>query len=120
MPARLLIVDDQDSFRLWARRLLEAEGYDVVGEAHDGRSALAAVHELQPEVVLLDIQLPDTNGFDLAESLVRLPGRRLVILTSAHDVTDYRCRLGTCGAVGFIPKAELSRAALEMLLLRPG
>ena len=63
MTPSILIVDDHPSFRAMARALLQSEGYTIVGEAVDGASALTAVRELHPEVVLLDVQLPDTDGF---------------------------------------------------------
>src|SRR5881227_1792297 len=69
---RVLIVDDHESFRSSARLLLEAEGYEVVGEAEDGAAALRAVEELSPELVLLDVQLPDVDGFDVAARLTGL------------------------------------------------
>ena len=62
MPVRVLIVDDHPTFRRFARRLLQDEGFVVVGEAGDGASALDAVRELRPEVVLLDVMLPDVSG----------------------------------------------------------
>jgi DNA-binding NarL/FixJ family response regulator len=69
MRRSVVIVDDHAPFRSVARDLLAAEGYDVIGEAADGASALEAVRELRPSVVLLDVQLPDSNGFDVAEAL---------------------------------------------------
>ncbi len=69
MPTSVLIVDDHPSFRLSARRMLEAYGYTVVGEAEDGERALAAAEELKPDLVLLDVQLPDIDGFEVAERL---------------------------------------------------
>jgi DNA-binding NarL/FixJ family response regulator len=69
----VLIVDDHDGFRSSARALLEAEGFDVVGEAGDAASALAAAARLRPEVVLLDIQLPGIDGFEVAARLAATP-----------------------------------------------
>ena len=71
MPVAILIVDDNARFRVRARQWLEADGYAVVAEADDGASALAAVSRHRPEVVLLDIGLPDMSGLDLAEQLTR-------------------------------------------------
>src|SRR5687767_12897214 len=86
VPTRVLIVDDHALFRRSARRLLELEGYEVVGEAGDGAAALAAVDELRPDVVLLDVNLPDATGFDIAG---RLRGRGVrVVLTSDRDPSE--------------------------------
>ena len=114
MAISVLIVDDHPSFRASARMLLESEGFDVVGEAEDGEGALVAVRELEPDVVLLDVQLPDINGPEVAARLAAANGLSpVVVLTSSRDLHD----LGTVGGVrGFIPKSELSGAALEALL----
>jgi DNA-binding NarL/FixJ family response regulator len=116
MPRRVLIVDDHPSFRASARRLLEADGYEVVGEAPDGASALSAVTELRPEVVLLDVQLPDANGFELAERMTGGNGSPQVVLTSSRDAADYEGLLAGSGARGFVPKSELTGSALAALL----
>jgi DNA-binding NarL/FixJ family response regulator len=105
----VLIVDDHDAFRAAARALLEADGFDVVGEAADGASALSAVAELRPDVLLLDVQLPDFDGFAVAD---RLPADGpVVVLTSSRTVTSFRRRLAATGWP-FIPKSELSGEAL--------
>jgi CheY-like chemotaxis protein len=65
----VLIVDDHADFRLFARSLLEAGGFEIVGEAQDGASALAAARALKPGLVLLDVQLPDIDGFAVCERL---------------------------------------------------
>jgi DNA-binding NarL/FixJ family response regulator len=110
----VLIVDDHPSFRASARTLLELEGFDVVGEAADGASALDLAGSLRPELVLLDIALPDTNGFDVAARLAGGPSQ--VILTSSREQRDLGRRLGRSGALGFVPKERLSGAALTELL----
>jgi len=96
--------------------LLEAEGYSVVGEAEDGHSALRAVHELHPDVVLLDVQLPDIDGFEVAARLTNGGGGPAVVLVSSRDGSDFGPLVERSGARGFIPKAELSGAALSALL----
>jgi two-component system response regulator EvgA len=116
MPLRVLIVDDHESFRSSARLLLEAEGYDVVGEADDGASGLRAAAELAPELVLLDVQLPDLDGFDVAARLTGQPDAPLVVLTSSRDASDFGPLVRRSGAVGFVAKNELSGEALAALL----
>jgi CheY-like chemotaxis protein len=112
----VLIVDDHPSFRANARALLEAEGFEVVGEAEDGASALRAVAELAPELVLLDVQLPDLDGFEIASRLTGEGGGPAVVLVSSRDGSDFGPLVERSGARGFIPKAELSGAALSALL----
>ena len=112
----MLIVDDDAGFRSRARRLLSLAGYDVVGEAADGESALARVRELRPDLVLLDILLPDIDGIHVAEQLGADPDAPEVVLTSSRDGADYGRRLRRALAKGFIPKAELTSAALAEVL----
>jgi DNA-binding NarL/FixJ family response regulator len=116
MASTILIVDDHPSFRASARRLLEADGYDVVGEASDGHSAIEAVRELNPEIVLLDVQLPDLDGFEVAARLTNGGGGPAVVLTSSRDASDIEPYAAASGARGFVPKSELSGEALAALL----
>lgn len=116
MATTVLIVDDHPSFRAGARELLEAEGFEVVGEAEDGASALAAIHELRPEVVLLDVQLPDMNGFEVAAKVTSNGSSPAVVLVSSRDGSDYGSLVLESGARGFIPKGELCGARLTALL----
>ena len=111
---RVVIVDDHAPFRASARRLLELEGWTVVGEAADGASAVATVERVQPDLVLLDVALPDVTGFDVAERLAE--GSARVVLVSSRDPADFGARLRRSSAVGFIAKDELSGAALTELL----
>lgn len=116
MATTVLIVDDHPSFRTSARRMLEDAGYDVVGEASDGQSGLAAAQSLHPAVVLLDVQLPDLDGFDVAQRLTRGEGAPAVVMTSSRDSGDFAGMVSSSGACGFVPKSELSGPALDALL----
>lgn len=116
VPWAILIVDDNPRFRARARECLESEGHVVVAEAPDGASARAAVSLHRPEVVLLDIRLPDESGISVAEGLAREHDAPAVVLTSTHDPVDFGAKLKLCGARGFVPKAEFSGAALAALL----
>ena len=116
MRRTVLIVDDHEGFRASARALLEAEGFDVVGEAADGARAIEAVALLQPNVVLLDIQLPGLDGLAVAELLAAGLDPPVVVLTSSRDPAAYGPRLGTSRARGFIPKSKLSGEALLALV----
>ncbi len=117
MGRTVLIVDDHPSFRASARAMLESEGFDVVGEAADGTSALDAMTELRPDLVLLDVQLPDMSGFDVCAALARRnePPPE-VILVSSRDVSDYGELIATSCACGFVPKGELSGELVAALL----
>ena len=112
----LVIVDDHAGFRSSARELLELDAFEVVGEAGNGAEALAAVGRLTPEVVLLDIGLPDMSGFDVAERLALAGGPTIVVLISSRSPDQISVRASRCGAAGFIAKDELSGAALEAVL----
>lgn len=111
-----LIVDDHPTFRATARALLEAEGFAVVGEAADGAEALAKAAELRPDVVLLDVQLPDLDGFEVARRLAANGAESAVVLTSSRDRDDYGELIDDSGALGFVAKDELSGDALRDLL----
>jgi CheY-like chemotaxis protein len=110
MP-RILIVDDYDGFRALARRLLSLGGFEVVGEAADGHAALAAVHALRPDVVLLDVQLPGLDGFAVAGRLHAEGCKAVVVLTSSRDLNDYG-PVARPGVGGFVAKAALSAEAV--------
>ena len=112
----VLIVDDHPSFRASARALLQAEGFEVVGEAEDGESALEAAKELDPELVLLDIQLPGIDGFEVASRLTASGSNADIVLTSSREGSDFGTLIANSGARGFVAKAELSGAAIAALL----
>ena len=116
MTVSVLIVDDHGGFRRRARRLLEAEGFAVVGEAGDGADAVRAARALAPDLVLLDVNLPDMDGFAVAQEPTADPDAPVVVITSTRDAADVGDRVRSCGARGFVPKAELSGEALTALL----
>lgn len=113
---RVLIVDDHAGFRATARRLLEGEGYEVVGDAEDAATALAAARETRPELVLIDVHLPDLDGFELTERLIEVDPELQVVLTSSRDIEDFGGYVEASPARGFVPKAELSGSSLAALL----
>ena len=112
----VLIVDDHPGFRSAARALLEADGFEVVGEAADGESGLAAAARLRPGLVLLDIQLPDLDGFEVAKRLASSQTPPAIVLVSSRDRSAYRRRLADSPAHGFIAKSDLSGAAIAALV----
>jgi len=116
MGPTALIVDDHRLFRATARMLLEAEGFDVIGEAADGAEAVTEAHRLQPEVLLLDVQLPDTTGFEVARSLLDSGLNCQVVLVSSRHASEYGELVDQSGALGFIAKDELSGPALQRVL----
>ena len=111
----VVIVDDHPSFRASARAILESDGFEIIGEAVDGSSALALLRGLRPDVVLLDVQLPDMTGFDVCEECGDLD-HTAVVLVSSRDGSDYGDLIERSGARGFIPKADLSGEAVTQLL----
>jgi two-component system response regulator EvgA len=117
MVITLLIVDDDARFRRFARQLLEGEGFAVVGEAADGASALSEVAALRPRVVLLDLQLPDISGLQVARRITSGGGERpAVVLTSTRDGAAFASLMSESGVRGFVGKMELSGAALRRLV----
>jgi DNA-binding NarL/FixJ family response regulator len=117
MSRTVLIVDDHPSFRASARAMLESEGFVVVGEAEDGASAIDAVELLAPDVVVLDVQLPDMTGFDVCTALQRGNGAPPdIILVSSRDLSDYGELVSTSCACGFVAKDELSGDLVSALL----
>lgn len=112
----IVIVDDHDGFRSFARRLLDGHGLGVVGEAADGASALDLIGRLAPDAVLLDIQLPDIDGFEVARRLASDGSSTRVVFTSTREARDYGDALLEAEAAGFIPKDDLSASAVVELL----
>jgi DNA-binding NarL/FixJ family response regulator len=116
MTMTLLIVDDHASFRSIARKVLERHGFEVVGEAGDGEAALAAVALLRPDVVVLDVQMPGIDGFEVAARLAAGDDPPAVVMVSSRDGDEFGNLVAQSGARGFIPKHDLSGPALEALL----
>ena len=119
MTRRLLLVDDHASFRRLARLALERHGFEVVGEAADGAEAIAGAARLQPDMVLLDLLLPDLDGFAVARRLAELPRPPAVVLTSSRPRSDFGERLDAAPVRGFIAKEDLTAERLEALADRP-
>lgn len=115
----IVIVDDHDAFRAAARQMLSRSGFAVIGEADGGHSAVTAVERLQPDVVLLDIQLPDIDGFEVVRRLAASPAIRdvpAIVLLSTRHAADYGGRIRASGALGFITKSRLTGDTLAALL----
>jgi DNA-binding NarL/FixJ family response regulator len=112
----VLVVDDHEGFRTFVRTLLSADGFEVAGEAADGEQALEMVGAINPDLVLLDVQLPGIDGFEVAARLASRPNHPAVVMTSSRDASEYGARLERAPVRGFVPKHELSGAALIPLL----
>jgi CheY-like chemotaxis protein len=112
----IVVVDDHPTFRATACALLEAEGFSVVGEAADGRGALDVIARLAPDLVLLDVQLPDLDGFEVAARVATFDPPPIVVLTSSRDASDFGTLIAESGARGFIEKAELSGESMAALI----
>jgi CheY-like chemotaxis protein len=111
VPLRVLLVDDDERFRGLARRTLEADGVDVVAEVGNGAEVADAVRSWAPDVVLLDIGLPDVDGLRVARRLRDAGGAPVVILISTRD-QEYGERVAIGVAAGYVPKDALSLAAI--------
>ena len=112
---RIVIVDDHPAFRAWARAVLAADGFQIAGEAVDGASAVVEVRAVRPDVVLLDVQLPDADGFEVADALLAARPRPAIILTSSRDVAAYEADLARTG-LPFVSKEDLSGSAIRLLM----
>jgi two-component system response regulator EvgA len=112
----ILIVDDHPSFRAAARFMLEADGFQVVAVAVDGASGVSEALRTSPEIVLLDVSLPDIDGFEVAARLRAAGAAATIVFTSSRDGADFGSLIVDSGGVGFIPKAELSGEALRALV----
>jgi CheY-like chemotaxis protein len=117
---RVLIVDDNNAFRAAARQLLERAGFIVVAEAQNGNGAIPEAKTHRPDLAIVDLQLPDVDGFEVAERLVGLDSAPQVILTSSLDGSDFGALIASSPALGFITKSDLSARAIEALLASAG
>jgi DNA-binding NarL/FixJ family response regulator len=116
MAMTLMIVDDHRSFRDAARRVLESAGFEIIGEAADGESGLDAIVELRPDIVLLDVQLPGIDGFEVAARLRKRGDAPVIVMTSSRDGADFGPLIEQSGARGFIHKADLSGPAISAVV----
>jgi DNA-binding NarL/FixJ family response regulator len=112
----VVIVDDNDAFRAFTRALLDGDGYEVIGEAADGAAGLEVVRRMRPDVLLLDVQLPDTNGFVVARQLRGDATATAIVITSTRDASDYGGAVAGCGARGFVAKSEICGEAIRSVL----
>jgi CheY-like chemotaxis protein len=113
MRTTVLIVDDHPGFGASARRLLESEGYVVVAVAPDGASAMAIAQETRPDLALVDIYLPDIDGFELADRIATLDHPPAVVLISSRDRSELEPLVSDSEARGFLSKSVLSKEALQ-------
>jgi DNA-binding NarL/FixJ family response regulator len=116
VTSTVLIVDDHVGFRSMARRMLEAGGWDVIGEAGTAAEAVVEAQRLHPDVVLLDLNLPDASGLSVVG---RLSCARAVVLTSTHEEDELHELACDSGARGFVPKSLLSGETLSAALGGP-
>jgi DNA-binding NarL/FixJ family response regulator len=119
MARTALVVDDHPAFRRFARRMLAGAGFDVIGEAQDARGALGAITVLRPDVVLLDVLLPDETALWVMRELAGSPAAPAIVLTSSRTRESLGVALDVPGACGFVAKHELSGAAVTALAGAP-
>jgi DNA-binding NarL/FixJ family response regulator len=109
MAVRVLIVDDQEPFRLAARMVVEAtDGFEVVGDAESGEDSVEAAHELDPDLVLMDVNLPGINGLEATRRILDGSTRVVILLLSTYEEAEYAPRAAECGAAAYIPKSSFS------------
>jgi DNA-binding NarL/FixJ family response regulator len=114
MATRVLIVDDQEPFRLAARMVVEAtDAFEVVGEAETGEDGVRLAHELNPDLVLMDVNLPGINGLEATRQILSTTARVVILLLSTYEADEYAPRAAECGAAAYIPKSEFSPDRLE-------
>jgi DNA-binding NarL/FixJ family response regulator len=116
VACRVLVVDDHPSFRRVVGRLLVAGGYEVVGSVDDGARAIDEAVRLRPDIVLLDVLLPDIDGFEVARRLSVIESPPVVVLVSSRGRSELIDRIERAPVRGFLSKSELTLQALEGLL----
>lgn len=119
MSQTVLIVDDHDTYRAFVKSLLQEGGFEVVGEAANALSGLDAIRSLQPDLVVLDVQLPSSSGFEMARQLRSEGFSAPIILMSSREAASYGDQIDNSGAVGFIPKGEMSGETVRAVLEAP-
>jgi CheY-like chemotaxis protein len=115
MSKSILIIDDNAGFRASARRALEEEGYLVLAEAADGGAGIETALEMRPDIAIVDIQLPDIDGFEVAQQISQGASPPAIVLVSSRDRADFGSLVEDSPARGFVAKAELSSKALAEL-----
>jgi DNA-binding NarL/FixJ family response regulator len=114
MTVRVLIVDDQEPFRLAARMVVElTDGFDIVGEAESGEGSVAMAAELEPDLVLMDVNLPGINGLEATRQILAASDHVIVLLLSTYEEAEYAPRAAECGAAAYIPKSAFGPDRLE-------
>ena len=112
MPVRVLIVDDQEPFRTVARTVVEmTDGFEVIGESESGEDSVSRAHELSPDLVLMDVNLPGINGLEATRQILadHANGKPVVVLVlSTYEAAEYGPQAEEAGAAGFISKSEFS------------
>jgi two-component system, NarL family, nitrate/nitrite response regulator NarL len=116
VPLRCLLVDDSEEFLASASRLLAAQGLEIVGRASSGQEAVRLVDSLRPDVALVDLQLGDEDGVEVACRLTASGRPTAVVLISTHQQDDMAELIASSPAVGFLPKTALSAVAIAELV----
>jgi len=114
MPVRVLIVDDQEPFRLAARMVVElTDGFEVAGEAETGEDGVTMSADLDPDLVLMDVNLPGIDGLEATRRILATEDPPIVLLLSTYEEEEYAPRAAECGAAAYIPKAVFGPDRLE-------
>jgi pilus assembly protein CpaE len=115
-PLSVIIVDDQAPFRLAAKAVLRRmEGFELVGQAENGVQAIALAHELQPDLVLMDINMPEMGGIEATRMIMAERPETVVILCSTYGVSDLPPEAATSGARAYVHKEQLEAKTLRRL-----